>query len=142
MGFAWEEKMFRVAEFEKVKGRHIFKKFAFQGYKLDQTGKLSHYKKKISQTDRRRKNFVEVNMAVGQKDIKGKQLYAEDFVFDHSNKVNGLIKYYPNMGAYILRVDAGKIEVPYSILDKDELRLEKWGNRYQNERKINKWLKE
>lgn len=35
-----------------------------------------------------------------------------------------------------------KIEVPYSILDKDELRLEKWGNRYQNERKINKWLKE
>lgn len=133
--------MFRVAEFQKEKGRQIFKRLIYHGYRLDQSGNLTHYKKKVCQTDRRRKNFVELNMGVGQCDIKGKKLYAEDYVFDHTNKVNGIIKYYPNMGAYIMRVDAGKIEIPYSVLDKDELKLEKWGNRYENERKANKWIK-
>ena len=134
-----EEKMFRVAEFKRVKHGQQFVKFAFTGYKLDQAGNLSHYKKKITTKDKRKKNFVEVNMGVEQNDIHGKPLYAEDFVFDHENKVNGIIKYFPNMGAFILRVDAGKIEIPYSVLDKDELRLEKWGNRYEDKGRKNKW---
>lgn len=141
MAFFREKKMFRVAEFEKVKGKQVFKRFVFKGYKLDQEGKLSHYKKKVNQKDKRRKNFVELNLAVGQTDIKGEKLYAEDYVYDHTNEVNGIIKYYNNMGAYILRVDAGKIEIPYSVLDKDELKLEKWGNRYENEGRKNKWKK-
>lgn len=139
MAFFREGKMFRVAEFEKVKGRQIFKKFAFKGYKLDQEGNLSHYKKKISIKDKRRKNYVQVNMAVGQADIKGHKIYEEDYVFDYQNKVNGIIKYYKNMGAYILRVDAGKIEIPYSVLDKDELKLEVLGNVYADKPRKNKW---
>lgn len=123
--------MFRVAEFEKTKGGQKFKRFAFKGYKIDQKGNLSHGKKKISQKDKRRKNYVEVNMAVEQRDIKGKMLFAEDYVFEHKNGVNGIIKYFNNMGAFILRVDAGKIQIPFSVLDKDELRLEIVGNRYE-----------
>lgn len=133
--------MFRVAEFEKIKGKQIFKKFAFRGYKLDQQGNLSHYNKKISQNDKRKRNYVELNMGVGQKDIKGVNIYENDFVFDSKNNVNGIIKYYQNMGAYILRVDAGKIEIPYSVLDTDELSLEIFGNIYQTERRKNKWKK-
>ena len=133
--------MFRIAEFRKVKGGQVFKRFAFTGYKLDQRGNLSHYKKKISQFDRRRKNFVELNMATGQNDIHGKPIFAEDYVFDNENKVNGIVKYFPNMGAFILRVDAGAIEIPYSILDKSELKLIVWGNRYENEERKNKWKK-
>ena len=141
MAFFGKEEMFRVAEFKKVKGKQQFVKFAFTGYKLDQAGNLSHYKKKISQKDRRKKNFVELNMATGQNDIHGKPLFAEDYVFDHENKVNGIVKWFPNMGGFILRVDAGSIEIPYSYLNKDELRLEKWGNRYENEGRKNKWKK-
>lgn len=133
--------MFRVAEFEKVKGKQVFKKFAFKGYKIDQAGILSHYKKKISQKDKRRKNYVEYNLFVGQADIKKKPIYTEDFVFDHTNKVHGLIKFYPNLGAYILRVDAGRIQIPYSMLDTSELQIEVTGNIYENERELNKWKK-
>lgn len=141
MAFFWGKKMFRVAEFKKIKGRQIFAKFAFRGYKLDQEGNLSHYKKKISQKDRRKKNFVELNMWTGQNDIKGKPLFAEDYVFDHINKVNGIVKWFPNMGGFIIRVDAGKIEIPYSYLNKDDVKPEIWGNSYENEGRKNKWKK-
>ena len=141
MAFFGKEEMFRVAEFKKIKGKQVFTQFAFKGYKLDQSGNLTHYKKKINQKDRRKKNFVELNMWTGQKDIKGKPLYAEDFVFDHNNKVNGIIKWFNNMGGFILRVDAGKIEIPYSYLNEDDVKLEYWGNRYENEGRKNKWKK-
>lgn len=131
--------LFRIAEFEKVKGKQVFKKFVFKGYKMGQGGEITHPRKKISTTDKRRKNYVEFNAGVGQKDIKGKNIFENDFVFDWKNKVNGIIKYYNNMGAYILRVDAGKIEIPYSVLDTDELSLEIMGNIYENERILNKW---
>lgn len=133
--------MFRVAEFKKIKGKQIFYKFAFRGYKISQSGTITHAKKKVNTKDKRRKNYIEVNFAVGQKDIKGVNIYENDFVFDSKNNVNGIIKYYPNMGAYILRVDAGKIEIPYSVLDTDELSLEIFGNIYQTERRKNKWKK-
>lgn len=138
MAFFREGKMFRVAEFEKVRGRQVFKKFAFKGYKLDQEGNLSHYKKKISTTDKRRKNYVQFNREVGQTDIKGHKIYEEDYVFDYQNEVNGIIKYYPKVGAFILEVSAGRIKIPYSILD-DELRLEVWGNVYADKPRKNKW---
>lgn len=141
MAFFGKEEMFRVAEFKKIKGKQVFTQFAFKGYKLDQAGNLSHYKKKINQKDRRKKNFVELNMWTGQKDINGKPLYAEDFVFDHNNKVNGIIKWFNNMGGFILRVDAGRIEIPYSYLNEDDVKLEYWGNRYENEGRKNKWKK-
>ena len=131
--------MFRVAEFKKINGKQIFKRFAYHGYKLDQDGNLSHYKKKITTDDKRKENYVQINMAVGQTDIKGQQIYEEDYVYDYENEVNGIIKYYPNMGAFILRVDAGLIEIPYSVLDKDELKLEVWGNSYADEKRPNKW---
>lgn len=139
MAFFGKEEMFRVAEFKKIKGRQVFKKFSFRGYKLDQEGNLSHYKKKISQKDRRKKNFVELNMWTGQNDIRGKPLFAEDYVFDHINKVNGIVKWFPNMGGFIIRVDAGKIEIPYSYLNEDDVKPEIWGNRYENEGRKNKW---
>lgn len=133
--------MFRVAEFEKIKGKQVFKQFAYKGYKIDQGGVLTHYKKKISQRDKRRKNYVEFNMYVGQNDIKQKPIYTEDYVFDHTNKVHGLVKFYPNLGAYILRVDAGRIQIPYSMLDTSELQVEVMGNIYENERTKNEWKK-
>lgn len=78
-------------------------------------------------------------MATGQTDIKGKPLYAEDLVFEHTNQVNGIIKYFPNMGGFLIRVDAGLIEIPYSYLNKDELQIEKYGTIYETKGRKNKW---
>lgn len=133
--------MFRIAEFKKIKGRQEFVKFAFSGYKIDQNGKATHYKKKVNQTDRRRKNYIEVNYFTGQTDVNGEKLYSEDFIYERNNDINGIIKWVASMGGFIIRVDAGKIEIPYSYLNKDELIIEKWGNKYQDKGRKNKWKK-
>jgi hypothetical protein len=123
--------LFRVAEFKKKKYGQQFERFAYSGYKIDQNGILSHYKKKVTTKDRRRRNYCEVNRAVGQNDIKGHQIYEEDYVFDYRNNVKGFVRYYDNMGAFILDVYAERIKIPYSVLDIDELSLEIIGNKYE-----------
>lgn len=130
--------MFRVAEFIKKGRKQEFIKFAYKGYKISQNGRVYHYKKKVSQ-NKKDQNYVCVDFGVNQKDVAGHWIYANDLVYDSVNNVYGIIKYYDNKGAYILRVDAGNIQIPYAILDTRELSLKITGNIYQNEMELNEW---
>lgn len=126
--------IFRVAEFTKKNGRQIFTGFKYSGYKLGQNGKLYHRTKKISQKDKRRRNYVELNLSTLQRDVNGLSIYEYDICKDLTRDVTGVIKYYSTKGSFILEVTRGYIKIPYSILDCDDLKLKKITNIYRSKK--------
>lgn len=123
--------IFRVAEFEKKGGRQVFKGFKYSGYKLGQNGRLYNTAKKVNQKDKRRQNYVELNLSTLQKDISGKTIFEYDVCEELKRDVVGVIKYYSEKGSFILEVTRGYIKIPYSILDADDMQLKKITNIYR-----------
>ena len=123
--------VFRVAEFEKKGGRQVFKGFKYTGYKLGQNGRLYNINKKVNQKDKRRRNYVELNLSTLQKDVSGKSIFENDVCRELKRDVLGVIKYYSDKGSFILEVTRGYIKIPYSILDTDDIQLKKITNIYR-----------
>lgn len=123
--------VFRVAEFEKKGGRQVFKGFKYSGYKLGQNGRLYNINKKVNQKDKRRRNYVELNLSTLQKDVTGKTIFEYDVCRELKRNVTGIIKYYSDKGSFILEVTRGYIKIPYSILDMDDIQLKKITNIYR-----------
>lgn len=123
--------VFRVAEFEKKAGRQVFKGFKYSGYKLGQNGRLYNLTKKVNQTDKRRRNYVELNLSTLQKDVTGRTIFEYDVCRELKRDVLGVIKYYSDKGSFILEVTRGYIKIPYSILDTDDIQLKKITNTYR-----------
>ena len=123
--------VFRVAEFEKKGGSQVFKGFKYSGYKLGQNGRLYNINKKVNQKDKRRRNYVELNLSTLQKDVSGKTIFEYDVCRELKRDVLGVIKYYSDKGSFILEVTRGYIKIPYSILDTDDIQLKKITNIYR-----------
>lgn len=123
--------MFRVAEFEKKGGRKVFKRFAVTGYHVGQRGQLRHYRKKIETKDRRKKNYVELNLATGQTDLKGKMIYEKDLVLDKEENQICRVDFCKGYAAFVLIASLLDFEFPLSFLDKRNQKFEVVGNIYE-----------
>ena len=123
--------MFRVAEFEKKGGRQIFKRFAVSGYRVGQRGQLWHYRKKIETKDRRKKNYVELNLETGQADLKGNMIYEKDLVLDKEENQICRVDFCKHYAAFVLIVSLLDFEFPLSFLDKRNQKFEVVGNIYE-----------
>ena len=127
--------MFRVAEFEKKGGRQVFKRFAVSGYRVGQRGQLRHYKKKIETKDKRKKNYVELNLSTGQTDLKGKMIYEKDLVLDKEENQICRVDFCKHYAAFVLIASLLDFEFPLSFLDKRNQKFEIVGNIYEGEKK-------
>ena len=123
--------MFRVAEFEKKGGRQVFKGFAVAGYRLGQRGQLKHYRKKIETKDRRKKNYVEMNRATGQTDVKGKGIFENDLIHDKKENQVCRVEYCEKYAAFVAVASLLDFEFPLSFLDKRNQKFEIVGNIYE-----------
>ena len=127
--------MFRVAEFEKKGGRQIFKRFAVSGYRVGQRGQLRHYKKKIETKDRRKKNFVELNRATGQTDVKGKGIFENDLIHDKEENLICRVEYCEKYAAFVAVASILYFNFPLTFLDKRNQKFEVVGNVYEGVKK-------
>lgn len=123
--------MFRVAEFERKGRKLIFKKFLFRGFKIGQDGSLWRGSVKQNTRDRRKRKFYEINMCLIRKDMNGVLIYEKDICMDRREKIEGVIRYLFNKSAFLIVLQNGMIEVPYSYLDFYEVSLEVKGNVYE-----------
>lgn len=123
--------MFRVAEFEKKGGRQVFKRFAVSGYRLGQKGQLRHYKRPIETKDRRKKNFVELNRATGQTDVKGKGIFENDLIHDKEENQICRVEYCEKYAAFVAVASILNFSFPLTFLDKRNQKFEVVGNIYE-----------
>lgn len=123
--------MFRVAEFEKKGGRQVFKRFAASGYRLGQNGQLRHYKRRIETKDRRKKNYVELNRATGQKDVKGKGIFENDLIHDKNENMICRVEYCEKYAAFVAVASILNFNFPFTFLDKRNQKFEIVGNIYE-----------
>lgn len=129
--------MFRVAEFEKKGGRQVFKRFAVSGYRVGQRGQLRHYKKKIETKDRRKKNYVELNRATGQTDVKGKGIFENDLIKDKEESQICRVEYCEKYAAFVAVASILNFSFPLTFLDKRNQKFEVVGNVYEGVKKWN-----
>lgn len=127
--------MFRVAEFEKKGGRQVFKRFAASGYRLGQNGQLRHYKRRIETKDRRKKNYVELNRATGQKDITGRGIFENDLIHDKEENQICRVEYCDKYAAFIAVASILNFNFPLTFLDKRNQKFEIVGNIYEGKKK-------
>lgn len=123
--------MFRVAEFEKKGGRQVFKGFAVAGYRIGQSGQLKHYRKKIETKDRRKKNYVELNRATGQTDVKGRGIFENDLIHDKEENQICRVEYCEKYAAFIAVASILNFNFPLTFLDKRNQKFEIVGNIYE-----------
>lgn len=126
--------MFRVAEFEKKGGRQVFKRFAASGYHVGQRGQLRHYRKKIETKDRRKKNFVELNRATGQTDVKGNGIFENDLIHDKEENQICRVEYCEKYAAFVAVASILNFSFPLTFLDKRNQKFEIVGNIYEGEK--------
>ena len=126
--------MFRVAEFEKKGGRQVFKRFAVSGYHVGQRGQLRHYRKKIETKDRRKKNFVELNRATGQTDVKGNGIFENDLIHDKEENQICRVEYCEKYAAFVAVASILNFSFPLTFLDKRNQKFEIVGNIYEGEK--------
>ena len=127
--------MFRVAEFEKKGGRQVFKRFAVAGYRMGQRGQLKHYRKKIETKDRRKKNYVELNRATGQTDVKGKGIFENDLIKDKEENQICRVEYCEKYAAFVAVASILNFSFPLTFLDKRNQKFEIVGNIYEGVKK-------
>ena len=127
--------MFRVAEFEKKGGRQVFKRFAVSGYRLGQNGQLRHYKRRIETKDRRKKNYVELNLATGQTDVKGKVIFENDLINEKEENQICRIEYCEKYAAFVAVASILNFSFPLTFLDKRNQKFEVVGNVYEGVKK-------
>lgn len=127
--------MFRVAEFEKKGGRQVFKRFAVAGYRLGQRGQLKHYRKKIETKDRRKKNFVELNRATGQTDLKGNGIFENDLIHEKEENMICRVEYCEKYAAFVAVASILNFNFPLTFLDKRNQKFEIVGNIYEGVKK-------
>lgn len=127
--------MFRVAEFEKKGGRQVFKRFAVSGYRLGQKGQLRHYKRRIETKDRRKKNYVELNRATGQTDVKGKGIFENDLIRDKEENQICRVEYCEKYAAFLAVASILNFNFPLTFLDKRNQKFEVVGNVYEGVKK-------
>lgn len=127
--------MFRVAEFEKKGGRQVFKRFAVSGYRVGQRGQLRHYRKKIETKDRRKKNYVELNRATGQTDVKGKGIFENDLIKDKEESQICRVEYCEKYAAFVAVASILNFSFPLTFLDKRNQKFEVVGNVYEGVKK-------
>lgn len=129
--------MFRVAEFEKKGGRQVFKRFAVSGYRLGQRGQIKHYRKKIETKDRRKKNYVELNRATGQTDVKGRGIFENDLIRDNEENQICRVEYCEKYAAFVAVASILNFNFPLTFLDKRNQKFEVIGNIYEGVKKWN-----
>ena len=129
--------MFRVAEFEKKGGRQVFKRFAVSGYRLGQKGQLRHYKRRIETKDRRKKNYVELNRATGQTDVKGRGIFENDLIKDKEESQICRVEYCEKYAAFVAVASILNFSFPLTFLDKRNQKFEVIGNIYEGVKKWN-----
>lgn len=124
---------FRVAEFQRVGRRRVFAGFAEKGYFLTAAGELRHRRKKISQRDKRRRGYVELNMATGQSDMNGAPLFENDVCrvcLGSGRATETVIRFKDNVAAFIAVAERGRLKIPFAFLDKTDAAFWKIGTIY------------
>ena len=105
------------------------------GYRLGQKGQLRHYKRPIETKDRRKKNFVELNRATGQTDVKGKGIFENDLIRDKEENQICRVEYCEKYAAFVAVASILNFSFPLTFLDKRNQKFEVVGNVYEGVKK-------
>lgn len=127
---------FRVAEFGRKGRRRVFVGFAEKGYYLNASGELRHRRKKITQRDKRRRGYVELNRATGQNDAEGTPIFENDVcrVALGNGTAETVIRFKANVAAFVAMLERGRIKVPFAFLDKEDATIWRVGTIYDKMR--------
>ena len=114
----------------------MFVGFAEKGYYLNASGELRNRRKKITQRDKRRRGYVELNRATGQNDAEGTPIFENDVcrVALGNGTAETVIRFKENVAAFVAMLERGRIKVPFAFLDKEDATIWRGGTIYDKMR--------
>lgn len=97
----------------------------------DRAASLNTTEKKIETKDRRKKNYVELNRATGQTDVKGNGIFENDLIHDKEENQICRVEYCEKYAAFVAVASILNFNFPLTFLDKRNQKFEIVGNIYE-----------
>lgn len=125
---------YRVAIFQRSKGKLQFKQFKTAGFSIAPDGGLLCRGKRCNTTDRRKIKYYEVNYQLPKKDRLGNDIYEKDIVFDSRYGALSVVAWNESGCAFVLAHRSRGMTIKYRYCDFRDS-VEVIGNEYENQLK-------